>query len=182
MVYMTIELLTGLSRKHGYAFVAAVLIIPALAPLLKTYFMAGPFIVKLCILIVLMFGRFAAYSLIFGCIRLNVVYITICSFLTSQTYSTIFRTYFDKGMVLDTVSLAAESVVLLTMLLIVRKKRLGIPIRQAMSSVPRKQYVMILVMAVLINVFMLASNNQNFNKFSKAVMIPTMIGFIAVLL
>lgn len=182
MVYMTIELLTGLRRKHGYVFVAAVLIIPALAPLLKTYFMAGPFIIKLCILIVLMFGRFAAYSLIFGCIRLNVVYITICSFLTSQTYSTVFRAFFAGGTGLDTVSMTAESLVLLIIILVIRKKKMEITLRQALSSVPRKHYVLILIMALLVNLFMKTAGKPALQKISKAVMIPTMIGFVAVLL
>lgn len=183
MVYRTTELLTGLKRKHSLFFTAAVLALPALAPVIRASdSIPQTFLLRLGIILLCIFGRLIANSVILGCIRLDVLYITLCSFITSQTYGTVFLTYLKKKSVANTVSLTAEAFVLLAFMIIAEKKHIEIPLRQALGSVPRKQYVLIFIMAFLVNLFMTSAKKPEFHNIAQAVMIPTMIGFVAVLL
>ena len=178
-----ITITTGHQRKCGKLLTFIILLVPALSlPLMNVKTLSAFFITRLLLVILSIFGKFIAYSIIFGKFRLNIMYVCLLSLITSQTYSTIFAQFIKNDSLLSIVAFIFEAALLLAFVILIRRRNSAPAVRQELSSIPKLQYAGILLLAYLINIFIWASLDSRHQTMARILMIPTMLGLIAVLI
>lgn len=183
VIMEVVSVTTGEKRKMNLLLSLAVLLIPALSPLLMDIkVLQGYFILRLILLILSIFSKFIAYSIIFRRIKLNILYICLMSLITSQMYATLLSCFLSADHVLDMAAMVTEGTVLLVILLIIKKRGFETAIQQELKIINKYQYVMVMVLAYIINIYVWASLSEEHRRIAEILLLPTMIGFTVVLI
>lgn len=174
---------TGEKRKMPFLLSLVILLIPALSPLLMDVEALHEFfILRLILLILSIFSKFIAFSIIFRRIKLNILYICLMSLITSQMYATLLSRFLPAGHVLDIAAMLTEGTVLLIILFIIRKRKLELTLQQELKAIAKYQYVMVIILAYIINIFVWASLSEEHHRIAEFLLMPTLVGFTIVLI
>lgn len=174
---------TGEKRKMPFLLSLVILLIPALSPLLMDVeALQEFFILRLILLILSIFSKFIAFSIIFRRIKLNILYICLMSLITSQMYATLLSRFLPAGHVLDIAAMLTEGTVLLIILFIIRKRELELTLQQELRAIAKYQYVMVIILAYIINIFVWASLSEEHHRIAEFLLMPTLVGFTIVLI
>ncbi len=174
---------TGEKRKMPFLLSLVILLIPALSPLLMDVEALHEFfILRLILLILSIFSKFIAFSIIFRRIKLNILYICLMSLITSQMYATLLSRFLPAGHVLDIAAMLTEGTVLLIILFIIRKRELELTLQQELKAIAKYQYVMVIILAYIINIFVWASLSEEHHRIAEFLLMPTLVGFTIVLI
>ena len=174
---------TGEKRKMPFLLSLVILLIPALSPLLMDVeALQEFFILRLILLILSIFSKFIAFSIIFRRIKLNILYICLMSLITSQMYATLLSRLLPAGHVLDIAAMLTEGTVLLIILFIIRKRELELTLQQELKAIAKYQYVMVIILAYIINIFVWASLSEEHHRIAEFLLMPTLVGFTIVLI
>lgn len=174
---------TGEKRKMPFLLSLVILLIPALSPLLMDVeALQEFFILRLILLILSIFSKFIAFSIIFRRIKLNILYICLMSLITSQMYATLLSRFLPAGHVLDIAAMLTEGTVLLIILFIIRKRELELTLQQELKAIAKYQYVMVIILAYIINIFVWASLSEEHHRIAEFLLMPTLVGFTIVLI
>ena len=177
------EVSGGLRRKVHPITAFVYLTLNASAPLLMDVIPNNfPFIVKLLVIILCSMGKFIVYSLIFRCIRLSSLYITCVSLITSQMYATLMLPLIPQKDPRQIAAFLAESLVTGSFVLFVKKKKAEKRMQAELKTIPKIQYILIMVLLYVINIFIWASIRPERQRIARAMMLPTMFGFFMVLI
>lgn len=178
-----IRVTTGEKRKMPFLLSLVILLIPALSPLLMDVEALHEFfILRLILLILSIFSKFIAFSIIFRRIKLNILYICLMSLITSQMYATLLSRFLPAGHVLDIAAMLTEGTVLLIILFIIRKRELELTLQQELKAIAKYQYVMVIILAYIINIFVWASLSEEHHRIAEFLLMPTLVGFTIVLI
>ena len=141
-----------------------------------------PFFIKLIVLFLCSTGKFIVYSLIFRCIRIDLLYISCVSLITSQMYATLMLPIIPQKEPRQIAAFLAESLVVGAFVLFIKKKKAKKRLQAELETIPMIQYVLILILLYVINIFIWASTRPEHQRIARALMLPTMFGFFVVLL
>ena len=97
---------------------------------------------------------------------------------TNQIYYNIFKTIFSDGNITLSVAYIMESIVLILSMMYIRKNNKEELYRQIIDSLPRKLYVLILIMLLIASVFVMAATRKGVSGYITYLLLPAMIGLI----
>lgn len=123
------------------------------------------------------FCRLILYMLVFRKINLKVLYIYFYMMLTNQIYSNMMKNIFDESIIAGA-AFAAEALVLGAIAIYIKKKNKGYIYRDILGKLPKKLYVLILIMLFIAAIFVMGSTMENHEIYEKYLLMPSMIGLV----
>lgn len=137
-----------------------------------------PKVLAVLILAYLLVNRLLLYIFVFRKINLKLVYVFLIARSTNQIYYNIFKTIFSDGNITLSVAYIMESIVLILAMMYIRKNNKEELYRQIIDSLPRKLYVLILIMLLIASVFVMAATRKGVSGYITYLLLPAMIGLI----
>lgn len=177
------EVSCGYERKVTPAAAFIYLLLNASVPLLMEVIPHDcPFIIKLIVILLCSMGKFIVYSIIFRCIRLDLLYICFMSLITSQMYATLMLPLVpDKGL-RQIAAFLAECVVTGMFVVFVKHRKCESKLQAELDTIPKLQYILIMILLYVINIFIWAAIRPERQRIARGLMLPTMFGFFFVLM
>ena len=137
-----------------------------------------PKVLAVLILAYLLVNRLLLYIVVFKKINLKLIYVFLIARSTNQIYYNIFKTIFSDGNITLSVAYIMESIVLILSMMYIRKNNKEELYRQIIDSLPRKLYVLILIMLLIASVFVMAATRKGVSGYITYLLLPAMIGLI----
>ena len=137
-----------------------------------------PKVLAVLILAYLLVNRLLLYIVVLKKINLKLIYVFLIARSTNQIYYNIFKTIFSDGNITLSVAYIMESIVLILSMMYIRKNNKEELYRQIIDSLPRKLYVLILIMLLIASVFVMAATRKGVSGYITYLLLPAMIGLI----
>ena len=129
------------------------------------------------IMFLVCFNRLILYILIFKKFNKNILYLFLVTLATNQIYSNITKQIFSKVNYVM-VAYLLEALILAYIYLYIKKKHMEMALAQIISAIPRRIYILIMVMLMIASVFVMGTARERHELYIKYLMLPTMIGLI----
>ena len=125
-------------------------------------------------------GRMIIYILSFRKCNLQIFYLFVLSTATSQIYYNLVTPMINENNMIGVVSCFIEIVILSLFLIYMKKKKKVEVYRQIVVSLPKKLYILVLVMLLIASIFvMAATRDDNIGRIMvKYLLLPSMIGMV----
>ena len=128
--------------------------------------------------LVYFFGRLASYSIIFKEFSLRVLYIFLLTMLPSQIYLNICIAFIDNYELCNLVSFIVDSLIMASILIYLKRKKIDIVARKVISSLPKKLYINVLLISYIAVIFVMGENKPDHELYYKRYILPCMVGLI----
>lgn len=125
-----------------------------------------------------MFGRLGAYSIIFSEISSRVLYIFLLTMLPPQIYMNVCMAFIDNYEVCNLLSFIIDSVIILSVIIYLKSKKLELVVSKTIDSLPKKLYISILMISYIAVIFVMGENKPDHEIYYKRYILPCMIGLI----
>lgn len=136
-----------------------------------------PQTLRTIIMFLVCFNRLILYILIFKKFNKNILYLFFVTLATNQIYSNITKQIFSKVNYVM-VAYLLEALILAYIYLYIKKKHMEMALAQIISAIPRRIYILIMVMLMIASVFVMGTARERHELYIKYLMLPTMIGLI----
>jgi len=137
-----------------------------------------PVMLKLLITIYFPISRLVLYVLVFRKISIKLVYIFLIVLSTNQIYANLIKTIILDENILNGIAYLIEFIVLLAFMVYIKKRHKEEMYKRIIASLPRKLYVLILVMLLIASVFVMAALRDDTDGIMQYFLIPSMIGLV----
>jgi hypothetical protein len=118
------------------------------------------------------------YVLVFRKISIKLVYIFLIVLSTNQIYANLIKTIILDENILNGIAYLIEFIVLLAFMVYIKKRHKEEMYKRIIASLPRKLYVLILVMLLIASVFVMAALRDDTDGIMQYFLIPSMIGLV----
>ncbi|MBO4865877.1 MAG: GHKL domain-containing protein [Ruminococcus sp.] len=137
---------------------------------------------EICLILkcVYLFGRIGAYSVLFEEFSKRVLYIFLLSEYTPQIFLNLSKAYIKNYEFCNLAAFSAEVIVLASILIYIKRKKIEIMLRQIVRSLPKRLYVDILLLFFIASIFVMGETKDNHELYYKRYILPSMIGLIVV--
>ena len=122
--------------------------------------------------------RLLTYVCIFRKFNIQMIYIFILTSATNQIYYNLIKQVISVKEVRTWTSYMLEAAVLAAILVLIRKKGKEKVYKQIIHSLPRRLYVLILVLLLIASVFVMAAMRDDAQSIIQYFLIPSMIGLV----
>lgn len=137
-----------------------------------------PKVFAVLILAYLLVNRLLLYIVVFKKINLKLIYVFLIARSTNQIYYNISKTIFSDNNIILSVAYIMESIVLILAMIYISKNNKMELYRQIAESLPRRLYVLILILLLIASVFVMVATRKWMAGFITYLLLPSMIGLV----
>lgn len=176
MMYQAMRTYLRLKPAHGRIFTLICLTVCSLlsASMLLPVSSIPP-VVRLLIVLLAVSGKMIFFSIIFGKIKLKIIYVCLLSMITSSNYDTMLTLLFPDKINRSIAAFIAESLVLSAILLYTRKKDLRDIFCEYIDMLPKRLYAVVLLFLYVMNLVIFASIDTKYGDISKVMLVPAFV-------
>jgi hypothetical protein len=156
---------------------AVLMLIITMIPIIIVIYKFNVGIFRYPIKIYFLIARLVLYSVVFWNFNIKVLYVFLVTFTTNQIYSNL-TLYLFKRLNKSMVAMFLEVIVLAILLVYIKKGKKEEIYKQLIMSLPRKLYILILVMLLIASMFVMGATRPNNEVFIKYLLLPSMIGLV----
>ncbi len=124
------------------------------------------------------FGRFIIYTLIFRKCSLKILYIFVFVVSTNQIYYNLLQKLVSNENLKQGIAFLIEFIILAFVMIYIKKNNKEEVFRQTIASLPKKLYILILVMLLIASVFVMGETMKHHEVYEKYLLIPSMVGLV----
>lgn len=124
------------------------------------------------------FGRLIIYALVFRKCNLKILYIFVFVVSTNQIYFNLITKFISNDHLKQGIAFFIEFIILVAIMIYIKKNNKEEVYRQTIASLPKKLYILILVMLLIAAIFVMAGTMNHHEVYEKYLLIPSMIGLV----
>jgi len=125
-----------------------------------------------------LFSRFILYALVFRKCSFKILYIFIFVVATNQIYYNLIRKWLSNEDIKHGIAFLIEFIILAFVMIYTKKNNKEEVFRQTIASLPKKLYILILVMLLIASVFVMGETMKHHEVYEKYLLIPSMVGLV----
>ena len=124
------------------------------------------------------FGRLGAYSVLFEEFSKRVLYIFLLSLWPPQICLNLSMAFIKNYELCNLAAFSAEVIVLASILIYIKRKKIEIMLRQIVRSLPKKLYIDVILLLFIAAIFVMGENQPDHELYYKRYILPSMAGLI----
>ena len=138
---------------------------------------AMSYFIKNIVFIYYIFSRLVLYAISFKKINKQIIWLFLVTSATNQIYSNITKQITTSSYRVI-IAYILESLIIAFAIIYIKWKKKEEVYRQIISSLPKKLYVLVLVMLIIAAVFVMAATRDDTEDIIQYVLLPSMIGLV----
>lgn len=123
-------------------------------------------------------GRLCTYFLIYRKINGRIIYVYLLTINTPQIYLNMIKLLINNYYVSNILAFLSDTLIIALTLMYIEKNKRESFINNLINSLPKKLYILILILMYISSIFVMSETKQNHEKYVKIFVIPCMIGLI----
>lgn len=137
-----------------------------------------PSLLLFLISILLFTKRFILYVCVFEKINRQILYIFLTALATNQIYFNIVKKVVNDKNFRSGLSYLIEILIIMSFMIYMKKNKKEEVYKQIIYSLPKKLYVLVLVMLIIASVFVMAATRDDTGNVIQYFLLPSMIGLV----
>ena len=118
------------------------------------------------------------YSLIFSKFDLQIVYVFLVNVGLNQVCSNLIKQFSDDNEVRNILIYLVNIVIIVSVMIYIKKTNKEEIYRRMITALPRKLYILILVLLLIASIFVMAATRDDTKNIIQYVLLPSMIGLV----